>query len=320
LITVSDFVKLHSSEATQISAIDYAARSLHFTYDRMRYGAVNSDDMRKRLIHISVGIQIEWGFGALLDRRGVHYRTDGRTHWRKTDDAEFSLALGRVDLKGHHVYPSPDRDIPEWFLKVPALVPIDQLRRTDSPDIYVEAFLVAPAGNNSTSKRYVAILPRTWCNRWREARSVNVRAIDRLEPTTLILAGERADLAGQDKFASGDIQESISLASPQTSTTTSQQFSSLQYVAADSRPTSDIDLTISGDGSFLVEKQQWLDIWLEGPSVYICGWGFKSDYANGRILPEGSHHLVYTGRTKTGNYSLPVKELRAISELLRGQV
>src|SRR5207245_2358813 len=100
-VAAGDIVSVTPSKEMLERAVEYAGRSIHYTYDRMGYGSV-----RRRLVRVAVGIVIEEAFERYLVDRGIPFAKSGRTHWRLVDNAEFQTRGMRLDVKGYHVYPA----------------------------------------------------------------------------------------------------------------------------------------------------------------------------------------------------------------------
>lgn len=297
----------------QRQAIDYAGRSLHYTYNRMDY-----DKTHSRLIRIAVGVAIEKSLESYLRGQKIPFSACGRTHWRLKDVAEFVIKDQNVDIKGYHVYPKTGRNFPEWFLNAEGLVPQDQLYRSGSPQIYLQAFLVAPRHNESQQHRYVGIFPRGWSRRWPEARIIHLALAGKQKrPFDLTLCGEDVHVVGQPDSANGDIQETILVSPGKDSTPSQTPFSSLQYAATASLPECDVLVTVDRGKTHTLHTQDWFDLWLQQPCVYFTAWGSKQDYREtGKHLPKGTKTQVYFS-TRTPNRSILIRNLRPISELLR---
>lgn len=309
MISIDDFVLVHPTGEIQRAAIDYAGRSLHYTYDRMGYGP----EARDRLIRIAVGIVIEQAFEAYLRQQGIVFDTIGRTHWRSTDKAEFVINDQRIDIKGYHVYPRPGRIFPHWFLDAEGLVPYGQLKGTNAPDIYLQAFLVAPQLNSSDQHLFVGVFPKGWCERWREARPVVVRSTAGIQgPVEFVVAGEGPEGVGHPCNFRADTQETFVLSGG--SAESQARFSSLQYVAAKRRPQGEV--LVSVDRGNTTQIREWHDVWFQEPQVYFTGWAAKRDYErSGVYLPKGANTKVYD-RTRTGNVLIPIRDLRSLFDLL----
>lgn len=310
-LTIADIVALSPQADTQASAIDYAGRSLHFTYNRMQYR-----DVGNRLIRITVGLMTEMAFESFLIKAGKQVDKRGRTHWREIDRCEFRLGGLKTDVKGYHVYPAAGRPFPQWILDCEALVPVDQLHSHDAPDIYCQAFLVAPQRNVSAQHRYVAVLPADWCNVWQHAERIQLCALDaNAAPVRLTVCGEQIIADASLVRQRVDASEVLSVDAGTPMTTTASAYCSLQYCWLDRIPTGAMGINAGPARRHIIQTDAWHDLWLDHPKVYLAGWQNKNAFSQATILDIGSRTQVYTGGTRTRNYCLPMRALRAVSRL-----
>jgi hypothetical protein len=310
ILTIDDIVALSPQDATQASAMDYAGRSLHFTYNRMQYG-----DAAKRLIRITVGVMIEMAFESFLVKAGKLFDKRGRTHWREKDQAEFHIHGQKTDVKGYHVYPSNERQFPHWILACEALVPVDQLHRHDAPDIYCQAFLVASQRNTSAQHRYVAVLPADWCNVWHHATPIHIGMLEaQAESLHVHLCGELMVDAGQVP-QQVDVSEALSVGAGAPVAATAAAFCSLQYIWTDQMPAAPMQVAAGPSRRHIIQAHEWHDLWLDHPKVYLAGWQDKKAFSQATILEAGSRTHVYTGGTRTRNHCLPIRALHPIASL-----
>ncbi|WP_033542893.1 hypothetical protein [Planococcus sp. CAU13] len=303
MVRITDFVSLQVNNQVQNDAIEYAGRSLNYTYNRMGY-----NDDENRLKRIMVGIVIEKVYENYLITSGATFSTKGRTHWRNKDVAEFYMNNRIIDIKGYHVYPHFTRDFPNWFLDVEGLVPYGQLKKGASSSAYLQAFLVSQKQNTSAVKKFVAVLPKGWSDNWNFAANVSLNFNHNYGPIApLTLFGEGGTIS------ISDTNESIIFSNG--SYTTNNLFSSIQFLSSDVKPTTDITISVN-NFNIKIEKEQWFDVWLENPEVTFAAWGNYSDYKfKGEYLKIGSKTQVYTGGTKTGNMSVMIRNLRALNTL-----
>ncbi|WP_102029165.1 hypothetical protein [Salirhabdus sp. Marseille-P4669] len=307
MVTVNDFVPIRVTTSMQDAAIEYAGRSLNYTYNRMNYSQA-----RQRLRRIAVGIIMEKAFETYLINSGIPFTTQGRTHWRNPDVAEFYINNRIVDIKGYHVYPNQNRNFPHWFLNVEGLVPYGQLKKINGPDTFVQAFLVSPYANNSNQKRFIVTLPKNWTDRWKNVSNVGIQTQPgNFQGITLTMHGEDANIVGTN---ANDLSESFILGNGQKQYLSTNVFSSLQYLNTDARPTHDIILSVNGL-KHVVKCDHWFDMWLEKPEVTFASWGDRSTYLSGTYLPDGTITQVYTNGTRTKNMSVIVNALNPIREL-----
>lgn len=311
--TLNDIVEILPTDAMQTSAIDYAGRSINYTYDRMGY----SGRIQSRLIRIVVGLINEQVIQAYLDEHHVVYGLTGRTHWRLKDKAEFIVGGRPVDIKGYHVYPAAGRQFPSWFLETETMVPVDQLRRAPANEVYLQVFLVAPQVNRSNAHQFIAIFPIQHSQRWRGPSRVDVEIKQtRAGDITLDLFGENGLACGQAEHVSHDYFESMVCRGDQGTISSVGEFSSLQYARLNQKPQNDIVIRHGAGQEHTIRSEDWCDLFLDTPSVYLAGWANHHDFVNGTVIPVGTRTRVYTMGTRTPNRSLLVSQLQPISSLL----
>src|SRR5690606_19276394 len=164
----------------------------------------------------------------------IAYDKYGRTHWRRIDNAEFIINGASVDIKGYHVYPSRERHLPQWLLDVEALVPYGQLRRANAPDIYLQAFLVAPQRNESSVHHFVHVFPKAWADGGLANRVVHVRSASTGE---FRLFGEH--LTDGERI---DINENIQISRANEWIASSSSFVSLQHLSSPEQLRAPVDV------------------------------------------------------------------------------
>ncbi len=309
MANVGDFIVLNPTPNMQRMAIDYACRSRYYTFDRMNYG---SRAMRSRLIRIAAGIQTELCFEDYLRNARIQFDITGRTHWRLRDSAEFNIRNNRVDIKGYHVYPNEQRQFPDWIADAEGLVPVDQLNRANSPNIYIQAFFVSPQMNIGNEHLYVSLFPEGYSRRWTEARSFTVR--NHAEETIYLeVGGETEEGVGISETVDCDQLQNIEVQEGRVHA--AQNYSSLQYVLTQTLPKAEVSFSIDEGNTRTITPNDWIDLRLTDPTIYYAGWGTSSEYSEGEILPVGSKTRVYDG-TRTRNYSVGINNLRPLRDLL----
>ena len=307
MICITDFITIEPSSEILLKAIDYGGRSIHFTYDRMAYGSL----LENRIIRIVVGIVVERAFEDYLREQKINFDISGRTHWRIKDSAEFIINEQKIDIKGYHVYPRPERHFPQWFLPVEGLVPYDQLLKPNSPDIFVQAFLVSPQINRSSKHNHIVVFSRSWSNRWREARRIEISADN---PVKITLHGEGVEGIGKSKYNRCDTSETF-LINPGKISISSTKFSSLQYLSLDGGIKNNVSVKIENNGVTNFSQEDWIDVWLDKPAITFAAWGTKEDYKKGQVILPKSQTTLYSGGTRTKNFGQKISNLRPIKEL-----
>lgn len=304
---------IEPSSELQLAAIDYAGRSINYTYDRMHY----THRLASRLIRVVVGIIIEKCLEEHFVHKGVDFDKSGRTHWRNRDKAEFIVKNRSIDIKGYHVYPSKGRNFPDWFLDTEVLVPVDQLRRASKDDVYLQAFLVAPQVNQGSIHRYIAIFPPKVSDKWRISTIVNIYTKQPMKSQMqYALFGEKAVAIGKPFNIADEQQELLTIFQHNNHIEGTAQFGSLQYIMTDTRPQCSLDVFAGKVLAMTIHPNNWYDLYIDSPRVYLTGWAAMSSFKNAHILKQGSITRVYTQGTRTDNRTLLVRELSSIMELL----
>ena len=312
MIRIEDIIRMRASDETQRQAVDYAARSIHYTYDRMGY----REEIGRRLTSIVVGIEVEQALTACFRHLNIDYQIIDRTHWRVQDKAEFTIGTRRVDVKSFHVYPIPGRVFPQWFMNVESLVPVDQLRRQNHADIYIQAFLVAPQLNHSGIHHYVSILPDNWTHRGQEPIGITIHKHRQDAHAVLVLAGEGPAGIRRNVVENHDCQRRLVFEAGHQENRLVDQFSSLEYVVCEGNaiPDDSFTITVSDGRTHEIKPVDWIDMWLDQPTVFVAGWGSIDDYGAGRLILAGGRTVIYN-RTRTDNQAILTEELRPMREL-----
>jgi hypothetical protein len=293
-------------------AIDYAGRSIYYTYDRMQY----ANRLYNRLIRIVAGILVENCIEGYFNSVGCKFSRKGRTHWRKKDVSEFIINGKRIDIKSYHVYPSPDRKFPEWFLDTEALVPCDQLQGKKTADVYLHAFVVAPQYNKGNDHKWIAAIPPPFCDKWELPQSPTIEIQRRASAdASFFFAGEISNYSDGSANSVKDANIEVMLADMCQSETTPSALISLQYVHSIIRPSRPIVLRFSAK-YHIINPGEWYDLLLDEPVVYLAGWGFKEDFWEGTEIPKGTKTRVYTNGTRTTNKGVFIRNLRPIADLI----
>ena len=318
MLTEKDFVTIsYTPDMTQVG-IQYARKSLPYTYDRM------GGNRFKRLRRIVAGKAVELAFKRHLNDAEIPHDMLGSTPF--TDPDHYDIAIGgrRCDIKSfmltykkriHEVRKEPQR-----LLNAQALVPIDQMKNehlTDD-DIYVFAFLTALlTPNQDALKKAVAAgqpiymihaLPKKWArpDQWSSLGELAVKS-NMANSLKLELGGQGAE----HKFQSEHL-----MLHPQTRVAAKQRFSTLSYLYTPNFPDGTIGLHSSTmDETYLVDPLDWSNIWVYGMDIIFGGYITRGEFRkNATRLSVGSRVFQYA-RTRTENFTLPILDLHPLNEL-----
>lgn len=319
MLAAADILRLPYDDTLTRAGVEYAKKSLHYTYDRMglKLGA--------RLRKIVAGIAVELAFRRWLEAEDVPYDLLGATAFTEKDKYDLRLGGRRCDLKSFFIskrdHITTLRRDPTWLLDCSALVPEDQLlsQSLDDGDIYLFGFLsgLETRQQADLDKAIAASQPLElvaapeadfWLgrDRWRSLGHLALKT-DFDEPLEVELGGQ-----SEDRRA---VVEYLTLP-PRTRVETPTEFYSFLYLRATRQPTGLVGVHSPVlKETHLISPAHWENIWVYGLDVFIAGWQAKGDFrSHAQRLPVGSRVKQYT-RTQTTNYALPVQRLRAVSEL-----
>jgi len=314
-----EILRLPYDASLTVAGIEYAKKSLHYTYNRMRLGAGS------RLRKIVAGVAVELAFRRWLAGQGVPYDLLGATSFTEPDRYDLRLGGRRCDVKSFLVSDRSKitalrRDPAELYSAV-ALVPEDQFH-SDSmseSDIYLFGFLAgletrgaAALQRALAAEQPVYLLHAVEAAAWRG--SGTWQSLGRL---VLKADGrERVELevGGQDQ-ARAAVIEHLRLP-PRQRTVTAAEYYALLYLHASRLPSAAVGVrSPARRETRLVAPGDWDNIWVYGLEIFLAGWLTKSELrAKGRRLPAGATVWQYP-RTQTNNQAVPVGALRPVSEL-----
>ncbi len=323
MLSAQDFVTLPYTPDLTEGGIQYALRSLPYTYDRM--GGARTTRMRR----IVGGIAAELAFRRYLGTQEVDFDTRGATPFTEPDRYDVALGGRRVDLKSTFIASRAKiRRVlrnPAALLEASALVPSDQLdtERFHPRDIYLFAFLLGLAATHREAVQQALqagqpvyllhAMPPRWASptHW---RSLGALALKSEAPQEA-----RVVVGGQD--ARREFRRTEVRLAPGQRVLCPQEFYSLVFVHSRHLPTRRIGIYSSALEETcliapLISPQAWDNIWVYGMRIVLAGYLTKREFRNkAKRLPPGSRTFQYA-RTRTENFALPVRALRPVAELL----
>jgi hypothetical protein len=319
MISSSDLIKLPYTPDLTRAGIDYACRSLPYTFDRM--GGSSFDRMRR----IAAGVAVEIAFRRLLTERGVPYDTQGTTPFTDPDHYDICLGGRRCDIKSFLIFKKDEirkiRKDPGYLIDATALVPLDQLEagRMQASDLYIFAFVTAliTRRREEMEKALAAgqpvyiihPLPGSWAQpkRWVSLGKLALKS-EASAPFSLEIGGQ-----GQDRR----FQHEQIAVSPLTRIEPKSIFYTLAYLHASHRPDGRLALRSSRSRqAYTITPDDWDNIWVYGMEIFMAGYMTCGEYRRlAHRLPAGNRVLQYA-RTRTANMALPLGELRPLDDLL----
>lgn len=320
MLTPQDFIHLpYTPDLTQ-AGIQYACRSLPYTYNRMR---ISDPDRLRRIV---AGIGVELAFRRWLSEQNVHFDTLGATPFTQPDRYDIAINGQRIDIKSavfnHRKRIQALREDPAQLLGAQALIPVDQLlsEHYSDRDIYVFAFVNALFATNPVEceKAIAAGKPVYWMYALPEAWShaADWQSLGQLALKCDTSSDVQVELGGQGR-AHTFLGETISLA-PRRRTTAAQDFYRLAYVHTPILPDGPVGLhSPTLKETLLIQPEQWSNIWVYGIEIYYTGYMTRRDFRQrAQKLAAGSKVFQYD-RTRTDNFALPVGQLRPLRGLLK---
>lgn len=321
MLSSASILRLPYDRSLTLAGIEYAKKSLHYTYNRMKL------DPSARLRKIVTGVAVELAFRRWLDATDIPYDLLGATAFTEPDKYDLRLGGRRCDLKSFlisdRVKISELRRDPAWLLDATALVPQDQFEEggLGENDFYLFGFLAGLETRRSDELKkviqsaqpfYLVYTPgqAAWLstNTWRSLG----RLIFKSDGGQAI----EVEVGGQNEKRES-ILEHLRL-EPRLRAETRREFFSLLYLHITHLPGGAIGVRSPAlRETCLIEPRDWTNIWMYGLEIFLAGWMTKAEFrARSQKLPKGSRVKQYP-RTQTENRALPVKELRPIDELAR---
>ncbi len=321
MVVAADIVRLPYDDGLTQAGLEYARKSLHYTYNRMAL------DRAARLRKIVAGIAVELALVRHLEQTGAPFDRFGSTHFTRRDLYDLALAGRRVDLKtaviNQKAKISRLRRDPAWLLDAAALVPADQLESEalQEGDVYLFAFLAAleasgPAGARRALRadRPVYLLETFEGQGWQGARTW--RSLGPLALKSNAAAPVEVEIGGQGRERE-PLVERLRL-QPRQRTVVAGDFYSVLYLHAPALPRAAIGVHSPAlKQTRLIAPGDWGNVWVYGLDIWLAGYLTKHEFRKkSKRLPAGSPVKQYD-RTHAENWAVPVRALRPVSELLK---
>jgi len=325
MVTKKDIFIVHVTDDLIIRAVQYAEKSLQYTFNRM--GLANHYD---RVRNIVSGLVMEGAFKRLLDYHNVKYELLGNTHWTKKDRYDVGIDSHRYDVKGFFIKDMDNIKAIEkdrtWFLDCSALVPADQVaaRSLKDDDVYVFPFMtgrvirdISDIYSLFSEGQQKYLIHTFWDYEW--FKNPEWRTLGQLIVESKMHEKIRIRIGGQ-----GDdkefIVEKIALV-PAQKTTTNKEFYTVLFVQTADTPSGALTVeSVDINKTEIVERGEWGNIWVYDALVYITGYIRKGEFKDkSEEIPRFYKECKQYAETKTVNRTLYVKELHSITDILPEQ-
>jgi len=314
-----DFIHLPFTPDLTQGGIDYAARSLQYTYDRM------GGSLYSRLRRIVGGVAVELALRRMLSEREIPFDVRGATPFTQPDRYDVALGGHRCDLKtfilSKRQQISAVRHNPGLLLPAPALVPEDQFISVThrESDLYLFAFLLGLTTNSQEEIVRAAQvgqpiylihpLTQTW------SRPAVWDSLGRLALKSECSAPVTVELGGQDETREF-VTEKIDLP-PKTRVFVQHNFFNLAYLHVDAIPDARVGLQSPARNEiYLIAPSDWGNIWVYGMDIFLTGYISREEFRHkASPIYAGSRVFQYS-KTQIKNFSVPMAELRPLDGLL----
>src|SRR5258708_2043242 len=326
-----EILRLPYDASLTVAGIEYAKKSLHYTYNRMHLAP------EARLRKIVAGVAVELALRRWLQGQNVPFDLLGATHFTEKDKYDLRLGGRRCDVKSFLITDRQQiatlRRDPAWLNAAEALVPEDQFQsdRMEEQDIYLFGFLAgletrtaADLAQALRAEQPVYLIHTLSQPRWRgapnppgaklDSGNLTWRSLGRLLFKADTRDAVELEAGGQAGSHAGWV-ERVRL-EPRVRTASASEFYSLLYLHVPRLPAGPVGVRSPVlRETVIIQPGDWVNIWVYGIEVVLAGWLPKADFrALSRRLPRGSKVLQYA-RTQTYNRALPVLKFRPHVEL-----
>lgn len=318
MITPNDFIRLPYSIDLTEGGIAYAVRSLPHTYDRM------GGSLYSRLRRIVGGVAVELAFRRYLGENEIPFDVKGMTPFTEPDKYDVSLGGHRCDLKtfvtSKRNQITAMRRNPALVLRAPALIPADQFagENHSDQDLYLFAFLLGLTTNSSEEIKTAVdagqpiYLIHPMRAEW--SRPATWAPLGKISLKSECSVPVTVEIGGQD--AEREFVTAKYTLEPLTRLVVDLPLFSLAYLHVDTIPDARIGIHSSVRSEvYLVTPQDWGNIWIYGMETWLTGYMAREEFRRkASTIFAGSRVFQYS-KTQTKNMSVPVADLRPLSEL-----
>jgi hypothetical protein len=320
VITRADIIRVDVSDDMILRAVEYAEKSLNYTFNRMGKG-----DPYDRARNIVKGLVMEAAFRQILDYHGVKYELYGHTHWTKKDRYDVGLVGHRYDVKGFHVSDTVKCQAvaadPAWLLGCHALVPVDQVHKKgfNDDDVYVFPFMTGELRKGTQATMFQDHKVEYWLHAFWDygwTKNAKWKSLGRLQlqnhsnkPLVLRLGGQSVN---------EELLVEVFELGPGQAILTKTEFFTVLFLQTPSLPAGTV--TVVSDPANLKEKispTAWGNIWIYDPVVFFTGMMSKGPFKrDSEEIPRFAKYVKQYGETKTDNRGMLVSKLNPLQSLL----
>jgi hypothetical protein len=320
MITPSNLIKLPYTADLTEGGIEYALRSLTYSFDRA------DSQPYEKLRRTVANTAVELAFRRHLSQHNIPFEVQAATPFTDSERYDVSLDGRRCDLKSylisHREQMADLRRNPHILLKAPALVPADQHAREGHKldDLYIFAFLAGLiAASQDDLKKVIAshqphylvhVMPEEWRKpqHWNPFGALSLKSDS--EEELLV------EINGQDS-ARDALRTTVSLP-PKTKVTVDHSFYSITAIHVRKLPDARVGLRCEAvKEAEVISPLQWGNLWVYGLDIFLAGYLPYEEFGQlAKLLPIHSRTFQYE-HTKVKNLSLPISNLKPLQNLFK---
>lgn len=318
MLTPSDLLRLPYTPDLTEGGIEYALRSLTYSFDRA--GVSHYDRLRRTVASVAV----ELAFRRYLSQHNIPFEVKAAAPFTDRERYDVSLAGRRCDVKSylisHRSQIAEMRRDPSVLLSAPALVPSDQ-HASDGHlrnDIYIFGFLAGLIAASQTDLKkaietkqphyLVHAMPETWRKpiHWNPLGALTLKS-DSAEELLV-------EVSGQDEAR--EMKRKVVSLPPKTKVTVDESFYSLLSVHI--RRVTDARVGIKCEAikeAHVIAPMEWGNIWVYGVEIFLAGYLSYEEFSQRAVALAPNSKVFQYEHTRVKNLSMPVSSLKPMQKL-----
>ena len=318
-INSEDILKIPFNENAWQRGVDYAMKSIFFTFNRMA-----SSSLHKRAERIAIGVGLgEWSLESYLNTNKIKPSFGGRTAWFREDKNDFILNGLKTDIKAFHLdennlfhknnfFKKNEKDRLKHIINhCKFLVPVDQFNTKTKKDIYFCSVIEGKFLNNSP-KRGVHFF---WDYEWWKNRTTTGGALGKIKiKKTNTDKHIKIRLLGTKKQK--EFYEEIIDMKEKNIVYSKNEFDDL-FTCSQILDNPKGKFTISSEKKNLdLHINEWPSLSYKCSNIFLIGWCKRKDIEiYGDRVPRFNTDTGFYGNTMTDNLGIPCSKLSPMKDL-----
>ena len=318
-IKTEDILKIPFNENAWQRGVDYAMKSIFFTFNRMA-----SASLHKRAEKIAIGVGLgEWSLESYLNTNKIKPSFGGRTAWFREDKNDFILNGLKTDIKSFHLdennlfhkrnfFQKNEKDRLKYIINhCKFLVPVDQFNTKTKKDIYFCSVIEGKFLNNSP-KRGVHFF---WDYEWWRNRTTTGGALGKIKiKKTNTDKHIKIRLLGTKKQK--EFYEEIIDMKEKNIVYSKNEFDDL-FTCSQILNNPKEKLTISSEKKNIdLDINEWPSLSYKCSNIFLIGWCKRKDIEiYGDRVPRFSTDTGFYGNTMTDNLGISCSKLLPMKNL-----